>query len=304
MSSQIVLHPLVIMNIADHQARQVAEMAKYDPKNPPRVLGAVFGTQINQKVEIMSSIELPYTIDDEKQIRINDDAFAEDTDLYKQIYPEHELLGWYSTSSQIEAVDMPFHKRFTEYNESPLYLRMDPKVRTDAKALPVFVYRSELRQEKDKNRTLFVELPYKVVSDPAERLTTDHIIQDKDIPTKGSAVVPAYDTLKTSLLALRARIAVLVDYLDSIETGKDKPNLQILRSIESVCNRLPIMTNEKFNADFFDEMSNGMMMTYLASMTKAAVKVNDMLDLYDTMMDGSGRGPRRGMRGKGMMPYI
>eukprot|EP01083_Nonionella_stella_P271764 921158_1 len=300
MSSQIFLHPLVIMNIADHQARQVAEIGKYDPKNPPRVLGAVFGIQINQRVEIMSSVELPYTFDDEKQIRINDDAFAEDTDLYKQIYPEHELLGWYSTSSKIEDVDMPFHKRFTEYNESPLYLRMDPKVRTDAKALPVTVYRSELRQEKDQNRTVFVSLGYKVVSDPAERLTTDHIIQDKDIPTKGSAIVPAYDTLKKALIALRSRIAVLVDYLDSIENNKDKPNLQILRSIESVCNRLPIMTNDKFNKDFYNEMANGMMMTYLASMTKAAAKVNSMLDLYDSMME-SGRPQRRGMK---RMPYI
>jgi len=297
------------MNIADHQARQVAEIGKYDPKNPPRVLGAVFGIQINQRVEIMSSVELPYSFDEEKQIRINDDSFAEDQDLYKQIYPEHELLGWYSTSSQIEPVDMPFHKRFTEYNESPLYLRMDPKVRTDAKELPVTVYRSELRQEKDQNRTVFVSLGYKVVSDPAERLTTDHIIQDKDIPTKGSAIVPAYDTLLKALVALRARIKVCVDYLDSLETTGDeqkkndeKPNFEILRSIESVCNRLPIMTNDKFNADFFNEMSNGMMMTYLASMTKTAAKVNSMLDLYDNIMESGGRGPRRGMRGK--MPYI
>lgn len=302
MTTQIFLHPLVIMNIADHQARQVAEMGKYDPKNPPRVLGAVFGIQINQRVEIMSSVELPYSFDDEKQIRINDDSFAEDTDLYKQIYPEHELLGWYSTSSRIESIDMPFHKRFTEYNESPLYLRMDPHVRTDAKALPVTVYRSELKQEKDQNRTVFVSLGYKVVSDPAERLTTDHIVQDKDVPTKGSAIVPAYDTLVRALKALRSRIAVLVNYLDSIEKGKDKPNLEILRSIESVCNRLPIMTNDKFNQDFYDEMSNGMMMTYLASMTKAAAKVNSMLDLYDNMMESGGRGPRRGMR-RGV-PYI
>eukprot|EP00486_Rosalina_sp_Unknown_P007145 CAMPEP_0201572712 /NCGR_PEP_ID=MMETSP0190_2-20130828/16139_1 /ASSEMBLY_ACC=CAM_ASM_000263 /TAXON_ID=37353 /ORGANISM="Rosalina sp." /LENGTH=303 /DNA_ID=CAMNT_0047998823 /DNA_START=84 /DNA_END=995 /DNA_ORIENTATION=- len=302
--TQIFIHPLVIMNIADHQARTVAESGKYDPKNPPRVLGAVFGMQLNQRVEIFSSVELPFSLDDEKQIRIDDDAFAEDKDLYGQIYPDHELLGWYATSasSKIESTDMPFHKRFTEYNESPLYLRMDPKVRSDAKALPITVYRSELKQEKDQNRTVFVELPYKVVSDPAERLTTDHIIQDKDIPTKGSAVVPAYDTLKRALISLRVRIAVCVDYLDSLEKGKDTPNLEILRSIESVCSRLPIMTNDKFNADFFNEMSNGMMMTYLASMTKAAAKVNSMLDLYDNMMDGSGRGPRRGMRGK--MPYI
>ena len=74
MSSQIFLHPLVIMNIADHQARSVAESGKYDPKNPPRVLGAVFGIQVGQRVEIMSSVELPYSFDEEKQIRINDDA--------------------------------------------------------------------------------------------------------------------------------------------------------------------------------------------------------------------------------------
>merc|ERR1719461_2202043 len=133
-SSQIFLHPLVIMNIADHQARAVAEStSKYDPKNPPRVLGAVFGIQVGQRVEIMSSVELPYELDDEKQIRINDDEFGEDRDLYGQVYPEHELLGWYSTESKIEDIDMPFHKRFTEYNEGPLYIRMDPKVRSDAK---------------------------------------------------------------------------------------------------------------------------------------------------------------------------
>jgi len=296
MSSQIFLHPLVIMQIADHQARCVAESAKkYDPNNLPRVLGAVFGTQKARNVDVWSCVELPYELDDEKQIKINDDAFAEDMDLYKQIYPEHELLGWYSTAARIEAVDMPFHRRFTEYTESPLYLRMDPQVRGDAKALPVTVYRSDVVQEKGQ---IFVELGFKVVSDPAERLTTDHILQDKDVPTSGSAVVPAYDTLKNSMAALRARIAVLVDYLDSVEKGADTANLDILRSIESVCNRLPIMTNDKFNRDFYDEMSNGMMMTYLASMTKAAAKVNTMLDLYDSVMESGagGRGGRRGMR--------
>ena len=51
-------------------------------------------------------------------------------------------------------------------------------------------------------------------------------MQDKDVPTQGSAVVPAYDTLKGSMAALRARIAVLVDYLDAVETGKDTANLE------------------------------------------------------------------------------
>lgn len=52
-------------------------------------------------------------------------------------------------------------------------------------------FQSELKTVKDQNRTVFVELGFKVLSDPSERLTIDHIIQDKDEVTKGSAVVPA-----------------------------------------------------------------------------------------------------------------
>ena len=40
-------------------------------------------------------------------------------------------------------------------------------------------------------------------------------------------------------------------------------------------------------------MSNGMMMTYLASMTKLGVKVTDSMDLRDLVGDGKNRRPMR-----------
>ena len=95
---------------------------------------------------------------------------------------------------------------------------------------------------------------FKVQSDDSERLTIDHMIQDKDAPATGSAVVPAVDTLQNAMSALRARIAVLVDYVDAVESGKESANLEILRSIESVGSRLPIMTNDKFNEHFCGEI--------------------------------------------------
>lgn len=294
------------MNIADHQARNVGEAdKKYDASNPPRILGAVFGTQENQTVEIHSSVEISYTLDDEKQIRMNDEEFKEDKDLYSQIYPEHECLGWYSTARQLNLrVDIPFHRRFTDYNESPLYLRMDPVITKDAKALPVTVYRLELKMVKDVATNVFVELPYKVVSDAAERLATDHILQDKDVPTKGSQIVRPFETLQGAISALRSRIQLLVEYLTQVEKGKVEANNDILKNIQSVCNRLPIMTNEKFQDDFFSEMSNGMIITYLSTLTKAAQQVNNTLDLYDTVMDQGRGGPgRRGPRQRGMRGF-
>jgi len=56
------------------------------------------------------------------------------------------------------------------------------------------------------------------------------------------------------------------------------------------------MTNDKFNQDFYDEMSDGMLMTYLASMTKAAAKVITVLDLHDNFMDSKGGRGGRGIR--------
>lgn len=286
------------MNIADHQARCVAESASYNPSAPPRVLGAIFGIQLNNRVEVMSSLEAPYSFDEEKQIRIDDDTFAEDTDLYKQIYPEHECLGWYSTAEGILDTDMTFHKRFHEYNESPLYLRMNAIISSTDKSLPVTLYRSELRQVNNSNQTIFISLPFKVVSDPSERLTTDHIIQNKDVPYKGSVIVPQYDTLINALKSLRVRLKVLVDYLGN-NNNKNK-DLEVLRKIESVTNRLPLMTNEKFNEDFFNEMCNGMIMTYLSSMIKSAQKVSSMLDLYEKVMENNSNS---GMGGGGLQRH-
>ena len=109
----------------------------------------------------------------------------------------------------------------------------------------------ELRTVGDVQANVFVELPFKLVSDPAERLTVDHIIQDKDVPTKGSQVVRPYETLRNAIGSLQARIKLLAEYLERVENGKIKENPEILKNIQSVCNRLPTMTNEKFKQDFF-----------------------------------------------------
>ena len=112
-------------------------------------MGAIFGIQENQSVELHSCLELSYRFDDEKEIRINDEEFKEDLDLHSQIYPDHECLGWYSTNVHADSkVDLAFHKRFTEYNESPLYLRMNPRITKDSKSLPVTLHRVEQNKTK------------------------------------------------------------------------------------------------------------------------------------------------------------
>jgi len=62
---------------------------------------------------------------------------------------------------------------------------MNPIIMRDAKALPVTVYRMELKVVNDQPSNIFVELPFKVLSTPAERIATDHIVNVKDEVTDG-----------------------------------------------------------------------------------------------------------------------
>ena len=102
----------------------------------------------------------------------------------------------------------------------------------------------------------------------------------------GSSIVPQFEELRYAVIALQQRIELLVEYLDRVEKGKIKKNDEILESIQSVTNRLPTITGEAFTEDFNTEMSNGMMMTYLASMTKLGVKVADTMDVHNIVSDG------------------
>jgi len=56
----IVLHPLVVINISDHWTRTKVQnkIAK------PRVIGALLGTQDGRNVEIFNSFELVYDVVD------------------------------------------------------------------------------------------------------------------------------------------------------------------------------------------------------------------------------------------------
>lgn len=49
----VLLHPLVIINVSDHYTR-----AKVSSASPARVMGALLGIQKNRDVEIFNSFEL------------------------------------------------------------------------------------------------------------------------------------------------------------------------------------------------------------------------------------------------------
>ena len=120
------LHPLVIMNISEHWTRLRAQEGSAQP-----VFGALIGKQTGRNIEIMNSFELHYTIENDN-VLINKLFYVQKEEQFKQVFPDLDFLGWYTTSNttsdQPTAKDINVHKQICEINESPVFLKLNPFV--------------------------------------------------------------------------------------------------------------------------------------------------------------------------------
>jgi hypothetical protein len=68
----------------------------------------------------------------------------------------------------------------------------------------------------------------------------------------------------------------------------------LLRMIGSVCDRLPATTDPKFETTFVSSYNDTLLVTYLASITKGAASVNDVVDKLQVGFERRRRGPMAG----------
>ena len=96
----------------------------------------------------------------------------------REVFQSYELLGWYSTATEVESSDMAIHQTIMQFNESPVYVRLDPSVKPDQKELPVFAYQAEFHARDTAGgaaTTVFVRMPLRIDAVESERITVDAI---------------------------------------------------------------------------------------------------------------------------------
>jgi len=287
----ISLHPLVIINISDHATR--ARMQSTDGKSQPRVLGALFGVQSGRNVEIFNSFEIVYT-DVEGALVIDTEYVKAKQEQFSLVFKNYDLLGWYSTGSECKPKDIEIHQQFIPFNESPLYLLLDPIAsKINTRGLPITLYESELRIINDEPTMLFSKVQYKIETGEAERIAVDHVAHV--MPTGGEAgsqltahLMGTHNAIKM----LHTKIKILKRFLEATAKGEVKADHGLLRQIAGLCNLLPAIDTEAFKEDFLNEYNDALLVTYLSSITKGASIINDMVDRYNTAYDRQGR--RRG----------
>ncbi|GAA5891865.1 hypothetical protein JCM5296_003254 [Sporobolomyces johnsonii] len=296
---KVSLHPLPILNISDHYTRLSLQ---YNNPNV-RVVGGLLGTQLGRDIDIVNSFEL--VVDDDGAL---DHAyFVTRRDQFKQVFPTFDFLGWYSVGEAPTAAETALHKQFFEYNESPLFLQLSPSrpSTSTSKDLPLAVYESLVEIVAGEPQPVFVPVAYEIETGEAERVAVDEASRVEDHAggkggAAGSSLIATLSTQRNALSMLSSRVSVITQYLAAVGAGKAKKDDETLRQISALVSGLKgqEMGGEgaELEGEFMTEYNDALLTTYLSSLTKQLLTVNELLDkqLLVVSSTPSGGGPGSG----------
>ncbi|ORZ31360.1 maintenance of mitochondrial structure and function-domain-containing protein [Catenaria anguillulae PL171] len=309
-----------MVNASQPPARPPKRVGPLQPQPPPIpdssgvVHGAILGTQAGRRVELVTSFEvkvhlLPAGALDNAKYQLDIDLFTQRS-RSQDCLPGTRLLGWYATTiTDPLAQDLDLHRQFMQFNELPLYARLDPTLllmpsKTAAAThgpdgattvrLPFIVYEGLL--DPHSGDVTFAEVPIKVETGEAERVAVAGVA--KDAGTGGGASGPLIAHLtsqRNALDMLQVRIKALLAYVDAVRAGTVPADHALLRQIASVTHQLPSISGPQFAEQFAKDYSEVLLALYLAVMTKTTQKTNDLVDRHveATANQSVGGGPER-----------
>jgi len=279
---EVSVHPLVVVNISDQFVRE-----RCLNKNP-RVYGVLLGMQEGRRVEITNSFEML-----SHEGKIDTDFMKTRQQQFNRVFENCEILGWYTTGSQPLNTDIQIHEQMESFNESPLFLILNPDHKPDANRndLAINIFESVVKIVQGKPSTSFAPMQYSITTTEMERIGVDHV--SKSSQGGVSPFATHVGTLHQSIKMLHVRVSVIRLYLEEVKAGKLPYDQSILRDVMSVCHQLPAIGSGEFNQAFFTEYSDALLLTYMATLTKAASATNEMLEKFNVTQDRQFR--KRGM---------
>ncbi|KAK7602086.1 hypothetical protein V9T40_009527 [Parthenolecanium corni] len=278
-SVTVSLHPLVIMNISEHWTRVRAQEGR-----AKQVVGALIGKQSGRKLEIMNSFELLLAKVDNDMI-IDKAYYTTKEEQFKQVFCDMDFLGWYTTGSDNpNESDVKNHKQACTINESPILLKLNPNGgHTD---LPVTLYETVTDLVNNEPTMLFVEVPYTLATEEAERIGVDHVARMASNETGESSLVAEHLTAQyNAIKMLHTRVKMVLDYVKAVKNKELPLNHEILRELYSLTHRLPVMQSPKFNAEFYTQCNDVALITYLGSITKCCNNMNQFVNKFNILHD-------------------
>jgi COP9 signalosome complex subunit 6 len=288
----IDIHPLVIMNVCDHFARE-------NKDDNQGIFGVLLGSEnsTDSSVHLFDSFELIPEYDEliTTTISLVDIELLE-TKLqqYKDIYPTYELLGWYSTGMTSE-IQSKIQRIFQEYNAGAYYLTINPEdIKDDSKLLPLQIYESQTRTVGGELRMMFVAVAFKISTLESESIVVNRVMSSNVKKEGESSLKSTFKSLRVSISTLIERITVLQQFLMDTKAGLIPFDHSLLREVSILCSSVPIIDllkdeTSNFTDDYINSYNDTLLATYLACLTKQGSMMSRIQSTSQHAYKGNGQ---------------
>jgi COP9 signalosome complex subunit 6 len=299
-TTPVALHPLVLVNITDHFTR----CSLRQPGNHGgRAVGVLLGQQSGRKVEIFTSYELLYD-NTGATVKINGEFLKERREMFLQVFPDYDVVGWYTTGTKITAEDIQaIHKEvFLELNESAVVLCLDAKPEPKSRKLPVYILETRYDGQPQQHLQL-AKVPYVVESEESERIGIETAMkvefENQNADGAMISLEPQANRLCSAVEMLSERIGVVVGYLEAVEKGQVPPDYDLLRRISDVVCQLPHGDNPQLTAAMSEDVRDGLLITFLGVVAKGTAQLAHLSHDSAIMVEGTltRKGARQQMMG-------
>ncbi|GAV02332.1 hypothetical protein RvY_12915 [Ramazzottius varieornatus] len=241
-TTQVDVHPVVFLHIADHYHRNVAQHA-----GKLQVYGALLGRQDGSKTEICFAFEIKVDVIG-KRLELDKTYWLMKEVQFKQIFPDLDYIGWYCVSDEYLTMnDLDLQNQFWEVSQNPFLLKTRPG---KPDAFPADLFESIIEFVSGEPKVKFIPVEYNMVFEDSEQVGVNHIATKADTETAESATGEneyqiSMRSMTSAVRMLQERLSVICQYVRAVEAGTLPPDNEILIELKRIIDLLESLDSDE-----------------------------------------------------------
>eukprot|EP00871_Galdieria_phlegrea_P005395 jgi/Galph1/5857/GphlegSOOS_G4467.1 len=270
-SFAVDVHPVVLLNIADHQMRR--------SERQHRVIGTLLGrVNVDGTVEITESFPVPHS-ETAEEVAVDIDYHRTMYELTRRVSTD-EVIGWYATGGAPDENSVLIHEFYCRECTPglvPVHLLLDAEQKND---LETKAYISCVRKIGDQPiSTEFRQVELRIISGVSEAVGYEGLLQAVRHEEKKNlrSVSAEFDNLQSSLQKLLLLLEKVESYVKQVTSGKKRGDIAVGRYLSDTLSMIPHLDGSHFQKLFSDNLRDLLMILYLDKLTWANVMLAEKL---------------------------
>ncbi|KAF8312386.1 Mov34-domain-containing protein [Clavulina sp. PMI_390] len=272
-SSTVIVHPLVLLSVADHHARSAARSSN------KRVVGVLLGQDNGKTVNVANSFAIPFEEDekDPKTWFLDHNYIEGMWQMFKKVNARERMIGWYHTGPKLRSSDQEINEVFKRFIPRPVMVIVN--VSQDHVGIPTSAYFAveEIKDDGTETQKTFFHVPSAIEAEEAEEIGVEHLLRDIKDSTTTTLTTRVAEQL-SSLRGLQSRLSEVRDYLSNVAAGSLPVNHTVVYHLQDALNLLPDLDEREVTRAFTTNTNDQLLVVYLSALVRAVIALEKLVD--------------------------